>query len=74
MYENVAIARTPRVAWNRRALASPLRYLGYRKISVKVKIATLVAASEYVRLTLEPARSSGMTSSLRRIWRPPDGG
>jgi hypothetical protein len=30
-------------------LTSPLANLGYRKISVNVKIAMLVAASEYAR-------------------------
>jgi hypothetical protein len=37
---------TARVTWKSVALASPVRYLGYRKISVNVKIAMLVAASE----------------------------
>ena len=42
------------------ALASPFTNLGYRKNSVNVKIAMLVAASEYERLTLAEARSSPM--------------
>jgi hypothetical protein len=47
-------------------LISPLANLGYRKISMNVKIAMLVPASEYERLTLEVA-SSSMESLLGRV-------
>jgi hypothetical protein len=46
------------VAWNKRGLILPLSNLGYRKNSMKVKIAMFDAASVYVRVTLTAARSS----------------
>jgi hypothetical protein len=41
-------------------LTTPFSNLGYKKISMNVKIAILVAASEYERVTLVPARSLSM--------------
>jgi hypothetical protein len=48
-------------------LISPLANLGYRKNSMNVKIAMLVAASEYERLTFDGARSSPMEGLLGRV-------
>src|SRR5438876_8466930 len=58
---------TTKVAWNSKGLTSPLANLGYRKISMNVKIAMLVAASEYERLTLDAARSSPMEMPPRFV-------
>jgi hypothetical protein len=46
------------MTWNNRGLILPLSNLGYRKNSMKVKIAIFDAASVYVRVTLTAARSS----------------
>jgi len=46
------------VAWNYTELILPLSNLGYRKNSMKVKIAMFVPASVYDRVTLTAARSS----------------
>src|SRR5262245_2997640 len=45
----------------------PLANLGYRKPSMNVKIAMLVAASEYERLTFDVASSSPMECLLGRV-------
>jgi hypothetical protein len=46
------------VTWNKSGLILPLSNLGYRKNSMKVKIAMFDAARVYVRVTLTAARSS----------------
>src|SRR5689334_12450668 len=67
---------TTSVAWKRIGSASPLARRGYRNTSVNVKIAMVVAASEYVRLTFADARSSrlAMAISLPATERIPDCG
>src|SRR6185295_14729796 len=56
--EKVATPIAISVTWNNTGLILPLSNLGYRKNSMKVKIAMFVPASVYERVTLTAARSS----------------